>query len=419
MLYEFGFQNYRSYKSKAVIDFTAKQINEFKESLICADDKTYVLPACVIYGPNGGGKSSVLYALLAFRYMVISPLVQVDFMKNKNEKLAGASSKELQAAVKKDFLEEAYYKWDDEGEKLPVEFSILFKVDDKKYRYEAAVMQGTICRENLYKENLCTGEITAVFERDDEEVYLCEELETVDLDNVNEGLLLLSYIAMFKNIKVIDEVVGFFLSMRVIDFDNPIRDRKVQISYLEKNKKKVLALLSSMGIDICDIKIQYDEEGKVEEVYTKHRLERGGIKTLNFKEESSGTRKIFSVLPVILDTIEKGKLLVVDELDAKLHPMLLQRIIELFTVKELNPQGAQLLFTSHDLMTMSNKVFRRDEIWFSAMNAYDESVLYSLADFRKENEDELGSDETYHKQYLEGRYGADPYMCRIKNWEEI
>ena len=108
-----------------------------------------------------------------------------------------------------------------------------------------------------------------------------------------------------------------------------------------------------------------------------------------------------------------------DELDAKLHPMLLQRIIELFTVKELNPQGAQLLFTSHDLMTMSNKVFRRDEIWFSAMNAYDESVLYSLADFRKENEDELGSDETYHKQYLEGRYGADPYMCRIKNWEEI
>ena len=116
------------------------------------------------------------------------------------------------------------------------------------------------------------------------------------------------------------------------------------------------------------------EDGKVKNIYTKHILENGSQKELRFEEESSGTRKIFSILPVILNVIKSGNLLVIDELDAKLHPVLLQRIIEMFTNPMINTKGAQLLFTSHDLTTMNNKVFRRDEIWFSAINAYDESV---------------------------------------------
>ena len=76
-----------------------------------------------------------------------------------------------------------------------------------------------------------------------------------------------------------------------------------------------------------------------------------------------------------------------------------------------------MLFTSHDMTTMSNEVFRRDEIWFSALNGHDESVLYSLVDFRKEDGKKPRKDETYSKQYLEGRYGADPYLKRMVNWE--
>ena len=131
------------------------------------------------------------------------------------------------------------------------------------------------------------------------------------------------------------------------------------------------------------------------------------------------SHRIIRIKPVILNVIKSGNLLVIDELDAKLHPVLLQRIIEMFTNPKLNTKGAQLLFTSHDLTTMNNKIFRRDEIWFSAINAYDESVLYSLVDFRKENGDKPRNDENYNKQYLEGRYGADPYMHKIQNWEEI
>ena len=400
MIYEFNFKNFRSYKTGAGIDFTAKPIGEFKESLITQKaDKIELLPVCAIYGPNGGGKSSVLFALLALRNIIIEPLIQMAFMKSKNEKLALLSIEELQDTIK------------------PI--TILFSLENHKYRYEISLLKNIICEENLFFENLETGEVRSIFERDREEIYLDERVQSIDIEQINESLPIISYISMFKNIDVIDEVIKFFLRIQIVDFDKPAQDRRILVSALDRNKKQILNILNSMGIDICDINIEYAEDGKVKNVYTKHILENGSQKELKFEEESSGTRKVFSILPVILNVIKSGNLLVIDELDAKLHPVLVQRIIEMFTNPKLNTKGAQLLFTSHDLTTMNNKIFRRDEIWFSAINAYDESVLYSLVDFRKENGDKPRNDENYNKQYLEGRYGADPYMHKIQNWEEI
>ncbi len=419
MIYEFEFKNFRSYRSMAGIDFTAKPIGEFKESLITIDHNTALLPVCAIYGPNGGGKSSALFALLALRNIVIEPLVQMAFMKSKNEKLALLSIEELQATLKTASIGDEYYKWDDTSCNEPMMFSILFSMENHKYRYELSLFRNTICEENLFFEDLKTGDIYSVFERDKEGIYVNECLQSIDIDKINESLPIISYISMFKNIDIIDEVIKFFLRIQIVDFDKPAQDRKILVSALEKNKKQVINILKSMGIDICDIYIEYSDDSKVKNIYTKHCLENGEEKELYFEEESSGTRKIFSILPVILNVIKNGSLLVVDELDAKLHPVLLQGIIEMFTNPMINTKGAQLLFTSHDLTTMNNKVFRRDEIWFSAINAYDESVLYSLVDFRKENGDKPRNDENYNKQYLEGRYGADPYMHKIQNWEEI
>lgn len=420
MIYEFNFKNFRSYKSAAGIDFTAKPINEFKDSLIApAGDDVKLLPVCAIYGPNGGGKSSALFALLALRNIVVEPLIQMVFMKNKNEELAAVSIEELQDTVKPTSVGDEHYKWDDRSGEQPTEFSVLFALGHHKYRYELSLLKDMIYEENLFCEDMETGEISSVFERDREEIYVSEQLESIDIDKINESLPIISYIAMFKNIEVIDEVIKFFLRIQIVDFDKPAQDRKILVSALERNKKQVLNILKSMGIDICDMRVEYTEDGNVNHIYTVHRLENGKEKELTFEEESSGTRKIFSILPVILNVIKNGNLLVVDELDAKLHPVLLQRIIEMFTNSKINTAGAQLLFTSHDLTTMNNKVFRRDEIWFSAINGYDESVLYSLVDFRKENGDKPRNDENYNKQYLEGRYGADPYMHRMQSWEDI
>ena len=126
---------------------------------------------------------------------------------------------------------------------------------------------------------------------------------------------------------------------------------------------------------------------------------------------------LFSVLPYVITALNEGRLMVVDELDAKLHPKLLKYIISLFKNTEINKYGAQLLFTSHDLTTMSNTVFRRDEIWFAALNAARESEIYSLYDIRTVDDKHINNTASYSKQYLEGRYGADPYLQNILEWE--
>lgn len=134
--------------------------------------------------------------------------------------------------------------------------------------------------------------------------------------------------------------------------------------------------------------------------------------------ESMGTQKIFNLLPFIVSGLRNGSVLVVDELDAKIHPKMLERIIGLFTDKKNNPRGAQLLFTSHDLSTMNSEVFRRDEIWFAAKNAEESTELYSLADLKGQDGEKIRSDASYSKQYLAGRYGADPYFKAFNNRED-
>ena len=415
MIYEFAFENFRSYRKEATIDFTAKPINEFEKSLIGVNDKESLLPVCAIYGPNGGGKSSVIMALNELRLIVMQPLVQLAFMKKKNEELGDASISQLQEGLTDKHITSSYYKFDEECKDKPTKYRLLFGVEDYKYCYEFEQKNEDIIVENLYMEK--DNAVSAVFERDKEGVYLCEELKGVDVENMNESLPLLSYIAMFKNIPVIDRVMSFFMQIRVLNYDKPNVDRRILVDQIENDKVRVCNVIQSMGIDICDIKVEYKEDGSIDEIYTIHELASGEKRTLRFSEESGGTKKIISIIPILLNGIEKNSLFLIDELDAKLHPLLLRRIIELFTNREINKGAAQLLFTSHDLTTMSKDVLRRDEIWFSAINGYDESVLYSLVDFRKEGGSKPRNDENYSKQYIEGRYGADPYFRRLVNWE--
>lgn len=119
---------------------------------------------------------------------------------------------------------------------------------------------------------------------------------------------------------------------------------------------------------------------------------------------------MIAALPVILLALQEGRLVIIDELDAKLHPKLLRYVISLFKNTNVNKKGAQLLCTSHDMNTMKNTVFRRDEIWFAAENEKHESEIYSLYEIRRENNERVNKTAAYDKQYLEGRYSADPYV---------
>ncbi|WP_295099648.1 ATP/GTP-binding protein, partial [uncultured Fibrobacter sp.] len=131
----------------------------------------------------------------------------------------------------------------------------------------------------------------------------------------------------------------------------------------------------------------------------------------NDEMESEGTKKIINMSGPIVDSLLNGGILVVDEFDAKLHPLLTKKIIDTFNSPGTNPYNAQLIFATHDTNLLSNKIFRRDQIWFAEKNREDESTdIYPLSEIKEQNGDKIRNDRVYEKDYINGKYGAIPYL---------
>jgi AAA15 family ATPase/GTPase len=154
------------------------------------------------------------------------------------------------------------------------------------------------------------------------------------------------------------------------------------------------------------------------DVLTKHKKYNEDLKAVENislsleDDESSGTQKFFALAGPILDVIENGYTLIVDELDSKLHPNLVCKIVSLFNSKEFNKKNAQLIFNTHDTNLLSSDLFRRDQIWFANKNKYGEAKLYSLADFKS---DEVRKKEHFEDNYINGKYGAVPFLGFFDN----
>lgn len=412
MIGQFIFENYKAFKNEAILDFLAERIGEHENSLIIDESgKEKAVPVIVIYGPNGGGKSTVLEALnflraTILRVILLTKLHDEDKYETTIRKLTSTTSRET------------YYKLSAEYEDLPTRFDILFYAKGKKFRYQLSMIKNRIVKENLYSQETGSDDVLLVFERSENECILGEEIEDIAVEKVNDTMPLLSHIAINYDIETIDTVVEWFLNIEVMNYDNPRNENRILLPKSDDKRKRIFEMLEEMDIAIKDIRVEKDLDGNIENVYTKHMMENGEMCEIRLEEESSGTRKLFSCLAKIMNCLEEGNLLLADELDAKLHPKLLRYIIGLFTNPQSNKKGAQLLLTSHDITTMNHNVFRRDEIWFCAKNPFGASKLYSLVSFRKKDGTMIRNDEAYGKRYLEGRYGADPYIHRIMNWED-
>jgi len=127
------------------------------------------------------------------------------------------------------------------------------------------------------------------------------------------------------------------------------------------------------------------------------------------RHESEGTQKLFALAGILFDTLNKGSVLFIDEFDASLHPLMSHAIVELFNSSQTNPNNAQLIFMTHDTNLLSNKLFRRDQIWFTEKNKYGATDLYSLAEYKVRN------DASFEKDYIQGRYGAIPYIGNLSH----
>jgi len=401
MLCQFSFKNFWSYKDATVFDFQAASIPEFNDSIINTDKAPALLPVSAVYGPNGGGKSNLLKALGCLLSTVVKPIADL--------------GKARQSFILQTNVPCVPFLLDNESDKDSTEFQVFFRVGKEEYQYNLAILNEEIVSESLYWKTIGAKRTGTVFEREGSNIELGSSINKASINKqINPKMPYLSFLAINYDIPVITEVISWFESCIFESYSNPFVDSRVILGG-ERIKKDLIRALNDLDIDIEDYRISEEKR-----MYTK-RTVNGEPFELPYEYESDGTKKLIAALPVILLAIHQGRLVVIDELDAKLHPKLLRYIIKLFHNTEINKYGAQLLFTSHDLTTMRNDVFRRDEIWFACENDNHESGIYSLYDIRDEDGRHISNNAAFDKQYLEGRYGADPYLQNIlgDEWDEL
>ena len=421
MLIQFTLENFKAFRDEATLDFTAENLSEARESLITSSysSETF-LPVAALYGPNGGGKSTVLDAFVYFTSQIIMPVAVLIENSEDEEKNGELSMRQAQAILNRHYSN-CFYKFDEESADRPIRFSMLFQTEQWRYRYELAVVRNVIQEENLYMQDLEQDKVVALIERRGEVCTLWEGFNAPASEHVKQTMPMLAFLAVNYHFPEINRVIDCFLATRAINVDMKKRGLDELFSFTGDKalKKVVLSALAVMDVNVKDIVLEKDEDGKIIKAETVHRLPGGREYHLPYQMESAGTKKLFSILPDVLRILKRGGILLVDELDANLHPKLLRTIIEMFTNPKLNIKGAQLIFTSQDVSTMKSEIFRRDEIWFCAQNARQRAHLYPLSAFRKENGKHVRKDESYDKQYIEGRYGADPYLRRILDWGDL
>lgn len=405
MLCQFTVKNYKSIRDEVTFDMQAAAISEHEDRVIKDRDGEQFLPVSAIYGPNGGGKSNVLEALHTLAAKVLRPLY-------------ATGDNDDRVFFQKKLLIEPF-AFSEETKDAPTEFEIFFRTEAAEYRYILHVKRDIVIYESLDRVKLDTRRRSALFERD-KDIMLKGIFSKLKIsDELSATLPLLSYLGItYKKNEVVKDVLEWFeYGIDFLNYGNPIEELRMAVSNSEEVKQLMLEMIQEMDLDIVDFRVVEDENDRID-VYTKHMLEEYEAE-LNLSEESSGTKKLFGLMPFIADSLLKGTTLVIDELDAKIHPVLLRYIIMMFNDMDINKKKSQLIFTSHDLSTMNSEVFRRDEIWFAAKGNAQNSKLYSLVEFKNEKGESVRKDAKFDKQYLEGKYGADPYLRRIIDWGKI
>ena len=404
MLCQFTVKNFKSIRDEVTFDMQAAAISEHEDRIIKDKDEELYLPVSAVYGPNGGGKSNVLEALHSLVTKVLRPLY------------ATSNNEEIAMKMKKLVIEPFAFNEGTRNE--PTEFELFFRTAMSEYRYELTVKKEVIEYERLDRIKLETGRKSALFERDEDGIILKGAFARLS-DELSDTLPLLSYLGItYGKNEVVQEVLDWFdEEINFLNYGNPMQELRMAISKSEDVKRLMLQMIQEMDLDIVDFRVEEKENDRIE-VFTKHVVD-GYEAELNLVDESSGTKKLFGLLPFIAKSLLRGTTLVIDELDAKIHPVLLRYLIMMFSNMEKNKKGAQLIFTSHDLSTMNSEVFRRDEIWFVAKGNRQNSKLYSLVEFKNKKGESVRKDAKFDKQYLEGKYGADPYLRKIIDWGTV
>ncbi len=427
MLIEFSVGNYKSFRDVETFSMVATKIkakdsevdenNTFK-----IDDDLSLLKSAAIYGANASGKSNFAKALGFMKRFVVE------------------SSKETQTTDQ--ITVEAYQLTSTETiEPNPSFFQIVFLLNNITYRYGFETTDKEIISEWLFftpnvKE-------TKLFERRDGEIVPSPKFKEGKsiVEKTRTNALFLSVVAQFNG-AISQEIIRWFLNINIISgLDDSTMDFTSVCLHSRNLVNEISSFIKKLDLGIQDISV-FDEKltkdslpiGMPERVKTAIIEESGGIrfkvmialKKFNLdgkhagteffdlqKNASEGTKKLFSLAGPLMDTLKKGKILFIDEFDARLHPLITREIIKLFNSNETNSKNAQIIFATHDTNLLTNKLFRRDQIWFVEKDKTGSTHLYSLAEYKVRN------DASFENDYIQGRYGAVPFIGDLKPLFEV
>lgn len=412
MLIKFNFRNFKSFLNETEFTLEAGRITELPANTFSKNvGSENILKSAVIYGANASGKSNIIHAFNFMREWVINSFQMPEIYSHiplKNFKLS------------------------DKGRNGDSEFEVFIKVNNKEYRYGFVMNEIEVKSEWLMvKKTVKSSKYSIVFKRDLLN-FESEQKEILNYDkfvqNLDKKTLVISMLSKFE-IRDIQNVNLWFKQARVLDFGNINLERNMEISLPIRAKKNdqylknLVSFLNEFDDGIADIKIENELDNKNTfrnnvrgiDIYTLHRsIDSDTQVELNLIDESSGTRKMISLYNFLFNVLEFGGVLFVDELDAKLHPLLSRYIINLFHDDKRNIKNAQIIFTSHDTTILSNNFFRRDQIWFTQKDSLGISELFSLYDFEIDDT-KIRKDASFNRDYLSGKYGAVPRFKDIES----
>lgn len=422
MLIEFSVGNYRSFKDRVTFSMVAanlvsKEKNIDINNTFEIDEELKLLKTAAIYGANASGKSNLAKALGFMKWFMVN------------------SSKETQSI---DEIDVERFRLSTETEGKPSYFELAFLMNGRKYRYGFEVTQEKVIAEWLFY--VPNARETYLFERKLDSI---KSSKVYNADGVQQrtrsNALFLSVSAQF-NVEIAERILEWITDkLNIISglHDGAYLNYTVRCFINDKNKADIIQLIKKLDLGISEIQVEQEDfttdllpdempdelkklivkagGGKATSIGISHRKfdSDGNYKSIEEfdleSNESEGTKKVFALAGPLITALKEGEILIIDEFDARLHPLISLAIVKLFNSKEANPNNAQLIFMTHDTNLLSNKIFRRDQIWFTEKNRCSATDLYSLAEYKIRN------DASFESDYIKGRYGAIPYIGNLSN----
>ena len=403
-LIEFSVENFKIFQKRITFSMFARKSKHTFDS-----NGENLLKTSLIYGPNASGKSSLLQAFVLLRRGIIN------------------STNNPEGSI----LPYQPFLLSSEKDK-PVFLEVIFSLKEKIFKYNFSFLKNEIITENLF-EILVTGKEKKILIRKKQDIKVFADFKKSEdvKEKTRKEVLFLSAASQWNN-EVAMQIVDGFKNVNVISGPDSNNYRGYTLHLCKSNKEKKGKVLEFLQMaDFCITGMEFDKmeipgfvKKKIEQMPLPQNLKNvpseadtvfffhkkfdskgkniGSVK-FNIGDESDGTQKFFDVLGPIVDTLESGKVLFIDEFDNSLHPYLTKFIIDLFEKKNAN--NAQLIVTTHDTSLLAYKELNKEQFWFTEKDKFGSGNLFSLAEFKIQR-----NDAEFSKKYLEGRFGALPFI---------